>query len=73
MAHGTQDPIIPLQLAERSREALQKRGYAVEWHAYPMAHAVCAEEIEALGGFLAGILGGEGAAPRSSSILLPGR
>jgi phospholipase/carboxylesterase len=73
MAHGTQDPIIALQLAERSRDTLQRRGYQVEWHTYPMPHAVCAEEIEALGGFLSRILGGEAEAPRSSSILLPGR
>lgn len=73
MAHGTEDPIIPLALAERSREALKARGYDVEWHTYPMPHAVCAEEIEALGGFLSRIFGAEEAKPRSSSILLPGR
>jgi phospholipase/carboxylesterase len=73
MAHGTQDPIIPLQLAEKSQQALRMRGYEVEWHSYPMPHAVCGEEVEALGGFLASALGSGEAQPRSSSILLPGR
>lgn len=45
MGHGTVDPIVPLRLGEMSRDTLQRLGYAVEWHAYPMAHQVCAEEI----------------------------
>jgi phospholipase/carboxylesterase len=71
MAHGTQDPIVPLPLAERSHEALRQRGYNVEWHSYPMPHAVCAEEVEALGNFLATAYGANDSKPRSSSILLP--
>jgi phospholipase/carboxylesterase len=70
MAHGTEDPVVPLQLAERSRAALQRRGYDVEWHTWPMPHAVCAEEIEAISAFLGRVLGG-GAAATRSSILLP--
>jgi len=45
MGHGTVDPIVPLRLGEMSRDALQRLGYAVAWHSYPMAHQVCAEEI----------------------------
>jgi len=45
MAHGTQDPVIPLTWAARSRDALISLGYPVEWHEYPMPHSVCAEEI----------------------------
>jgi phospholipase/carboxylesterase len=70
MAHGTQDPVIPLQLAERSRDALARRGYQVEWHAWPMPHSVCAEEDEAIGEFLMNIFGEEKPVGRSS-ILLP--
>src|SRR6185503_1678441 len=47
MAHGTQDPTIPRALGEMSRDYLAHRGYVVDWHAYPMAHQVCAEEIAA--------------------------
>jgi len=28
-----------------SRDYLAQRGYPVDWHAYRMAHQVCAEEI----------------------------
>ncbi len=52
MAHGTQDPVIPHTVAMHSAEALRALGLPVEWHAYPMAHQVCAEEIQALGDWL---------------------
>jgi phospholipase/carboxylesterase len=45
MAHGTFDPVLPIALGRQSDSALRSAGYAVEWHEYPMAHAVCAEEI----------------------------
>jgi len=53
MAHGTQDPIVPLSLAESSRAALAARGLSPEWHAYPMPHSVCAEEVAAISQWLA--------------------
>ncbi|HET8897370.1 MAG TPA: dienelactone hydrolase family protein [Rhodanobacteraceae bacterium] len=43
--HGTADPVVVLQRGSDSRNALQALGYPVDWHTYPMAHAVCAEEI----------------------------
>lgn len=52
MAHGTQDPVVPLQRAEESRQLLTELGYAIQWHSYPMPHSVCAEEVEAIGQFL---------------------
>lgn len=48
MAHGSMDPIIPIPRAESSRDALGALGYPVQWHRYPMPHAVCAEEIRDL-------------------------
>ncbi|HZW12363.1 MAG TPA: alpha/beta hydrolase [Noviherbaspirillum sp.] len=45
LAHGRSDPIIPLFTAEKSRDMLLSLGYNVEWHAYPMPHSVCEEEI----------------------------
>ena len=45
MAHGMLDPTISHALGEMSRDYLVQRGYHVEWHAYPMAHQVCMEEI----------------------------
>ena len=45
MAHGSQDPVVPLSMAEQSREVLQQQGYHVDWHSYPMQHAICPEEV----------------------------
>jgi len=56
MAHGQLDDIIPIRRAEASRDALARLGYNVEWHAYPMPHAVCAPEIEDISRFLSKIL-----------------
>jgi len=53
MAHGTQDPIVPLSLAESSRTALAARGLSPEWHTYPMPHSVCAEDVAAISQWLA--------------------
>ena len=56
MAHGRYDDLIPMQRAQASREYLQKLGYAVEWHDYPMPHSVCAPEIADISSFLARVL-----------------
>ena len=53
MAHGTEDPVVPLGLAEVSRERLEAAGFAVEWHTYPIGHAVSQEEVRAIGRWLA--------------------
>ncbi len=44
-AHGRADPVIALERATASRDALLGLGYPVEWHDYPMPHSVCAQEI----------------------------
>ena len=51
-AHGTQDPVVPFQGGERSAALLRQLGFTVDWHAYPMAHQVCAEQIGDLGDWL---------------------
>jgi len=57
MAHGRRDPVIPIALAEASRDALVAAGWPVEWHAYPMEHTAALEELRAIGAFLARALG----------------
>ena len=56
MAHGSIDNIIPMTLALTSKRQLLESGHAVEWHEYPMAHAVCKEEIADIGEWLKRIL-----------------
>lgn len=46
MAHGSFDPVLPMAMGAGSRDALREIGFSVEWHDYPMAHAVCLEEIQ---------------------------
>ena len=56
MAHGRADDIISLDRALASRLSLQESGFNVQWHEYPMAHSVCAEEINDIRLFLTGLL-----------------
>ena len=52
MAHGIQDAVVPPIAGERSAGLLRELGFALDWHRYPMGHAVCAEEIRDLGDWL---------------------
>ncbi|MDH3305229.1 MAG: alpha/beta hydrolase [Gammaproteobacteria bacterium] len=46
MAHGSFDPMLPMQWGRASADKLVEAGFSVEWRDYPMAHAVCAQEID---------------------------
>lgn len=56
MAHGRFDDMIPIERARQSRAALEALGCRVEWHEYPMPHAVCAEEIADIAAWLRTVL-----------------
>ena len=56
MAHGQWDNVLAMNLGVLSRDFLKARGYVVEWHEYPMAHAVCAAEIADIREFLLRVL-----------------
>jgi phospholipase/carboxylesterase len=56
MAHGRDDALIPIERAMMSRRQLEVAGYAIEWHEYPMAHAVCIEEIADVSAWLQRLL-----------------
>ena len=56
-AHGSADPMIQIDRATASRNALVALGYPVEWHAYPMPHSVCAEEVADMNRWLLRVLG----------------
>lgn len=56
MAHGNLDSIVPMSLATISKQQLLESGYAVEWHAYPMAHSVCGEEMADISAWLRRVL-----------------
>jgi phospholipase/carboxylesterase len=52
MAHGSFDPMLPMQWGQMSAERLQEAGFTIEWHDYPMAHAVCPDEIRDIAAWL---------------------
>ena len=56
MAHGQYDDIIPIRRAQESKSVLEKSGYRVEWHEYPMPHSVCGEEVADISDFLSRLL-----------------
>ncbi len=44
--HGSQDPVVPLALADLSSTRLRQQGYTLEWHEYPgLQHGVNLDEI----------------------------
>jgi len=53
-AHGTADDVVSPTLGLAARNLLTERGYAIEWHEYPMPHSVCLEEVWAIGRWLGG-------------------
>jgi phospholipase/carboxylesterase len=56
LAHGQQDGVVPLVAGVASRDLLQGLEQPVEWHEYPMAHAVCAAELADLQRWLRRVL-----------------
>lgn len=56
MGHGTYDPVVPVQLGHQSFEHLNNQGYDVEWHTYPIQHAVNMEEIRDVGAWMGRLL-----------------
>ncbi|GGZ70098.1 carboxylesterase [Lysobacter xinjiangensis] len=48
VAHGRQDPVVPYAAGEDAARRLRELGFTVDFHAYPMQHQVCLEEIDAL-------------------------
>ena len=53
LGHGSEDAVVPEALGILSRDTLQGAGYDVTWHSYPMAHQVCADEIDDLRAWIA--------------------
>lgn len=56
MAHGTEDPMVPFAVAQRSYEELIGQGLKITWRQYPMGHHVSTEEISDIAQWLVGVL-----------------
>lgn len=46
LGHGEYDEVLPLQAADLARGVLLALGANVSWYRYPMAHELCAQQIE---------------------------
>jgi len=51
-SHGSQDPLLPLFLAEELRDLLTQAGLAVEWVGFRGAHEIPDLVIDRLGTFI---------------------
>ncbi len=56
MGHGSADPVVPVAAGIEARQELSALKYDVTWHAYPMPHSVCPQEIEDIRNWLQSVL-----------------
>jgi phospholipase/carboxylesterase len=56
MAHGVDDPVLPVTMGRESRDLLKEFGYPVEWHQYRMPHSLSEAEIGDIRQFLFRVL-----------------
>ena len=68
MAHGTQDPVVPLARAEASRQALHALGYRVDWRTYAMPHSLHPQEVLDMGDFLRQVVPVPASVPANPSV-----
>lgn len=56
MAHGSQDNVIPLPIAQISRQSLEHLGCSIQWREYNMPHSVCPQEIADIAAWLKALI-----------------
>ena len=57
IVHGTEDDMIPVVYARRTRRTLESRGLNPEYHEFDMGHWVTEESMAVVKTFLDGVLG----------------
>ncbi|MGS2744388.1 alpha/beta hydrolase [Halomonas sp. LS-001] len=50
--HGNFDPVVPESLGKSGAERLKGMGYKVNYRQYPMAHALCPQQVSDIGKWL---------------------
>lgn len=50
--HGSFDPVVPEALGKAGFEAVESLGYPARYRQYPMAHAVCPQQVADIGRWL---------------------
>jgi phospholipase/carboxylesterase len=56
MMHGDYDAVVPIKLAQTSKQCLFELGWSVQWQTYPMEHNVCPEQIDDISKWFAKVL-----------------
>jgi phospholipase/carboxylesterase len=56
IVHGTEDDMIPLFAAQRTRFVLEENGLTPEYHEFPMGHQVTSESLAMVRAFLRSVL-----------------
>ena len=46
LAHGEYDEVLPFQIGDLARGVLLALGANIHWQSYPMAHELCAQQIQ---------------------------
>lgn len=54
--HGTEDPVVPESLGRKAVLQMQSWGYQPEYQTYPMAHSLCAPQVQHIGQWLNQVL-----------------
>jgi phospholipase/carboxylesterase len=52
VAHGNQDPVVPLFAGQQAYHTLKNAGFNASWHEYRMPHSVCAQEVADISSFI---------------------
>ena len=52
IAHGSQDPVVPMAAGQQAYHTLKNAGFNVSWHDYRMPHSVCAQEVADISSFI---------------------
>lgn len=56
LIHGTQDDMVPVLNARRTRHILEEHGLAPDYHEFPMGHHVAPESMDVVRAFLRRVL-----------------
>ena len=57
IAHGTEDPVIPVDFARHARELFSASNAIVDYREYPIGHQISEESLQDSAAFLNGLLG----------------
>ena len=56
-SHGTMDPVLPFEMAERLRDEFIAAGLTVQWHSFRGGHEIPEPVLVRLSGFITQVLG----------------